>query len=53
MKPAAATTKVPRPRFHYLECPKCESCFKVPKDVALVPEHKCWAEEKAQPRTSE
>ena len=36
-----------RPRFHYLECPKCESCFRVAKDVTSVPAHKCWAEEKA------
>ena len=33
-----------RPRFHYLECPKCESCFKVAKDITSVPAHKCWAE---------
>ena len=40
------TRTSPRPRIHYLECPKCESCFKVPKDVTSVPAHKCWAEEK-------
>lgn len=37
-----------RPRCHYLECPKCESCFKVAKDVTSVPVHKCWAAEKEQ-----
>lgn len=36
----------PRPRSHYLECSKCESCFKVAKDVTAVPAHKCWAADK-------
>lgn len=36
-------TKAPH---HYVECPKCESNFKVSKEVAAAPAHKCWAEEK-------
>lgn len=40
----------PRPRHHYLECSKCESCFKVAKDVTSVPAHKCWAAEKEAAR---
>ena len=43
-KPAAK----PRPRMHYLECPKCESCFRVEKTITIVPVHRCWAEEKEQ-----
>ncbi len=32
--------------FHYVECPKCESSFKVPQNVTAIPAHKCWAKEK-------
>lgn len=44
--PGTAERRKPR-RVHYLECPECESCFKVAKDITSVPAHKCWAEEKA------
>lgn len=46
-------TAKPPARFHYLECPKCESCFKVDRDVADVPAHKCWAEEKVKAVTAQ
>jgi len=36
--------------FHYIECPKCESSFRVPKSVTAVPAHKCWAQEKEDAR---
>jgi hypothetical protein len=35
---------------HYVECPKCESNFKVDKDINTVPRHRCWAEEKQKAR---
>lgn len=39
-------------RDHYVECPKCESCFRVAKDVRAVPAHKCWAAEKEAAATA-
>jgi hypothetical protein len=37
--------------FHYIECPKCESSFRVPQSVTAVPAHKCWAQEKEDARS--
>lgn len=31
--------------YHFIECPECESCFMVAKNVQAVPKHKCWAKD--------
>lgn len=29
-----------RPKFKYLECPRCEAAFRVPADAEKVPQHR-------------